>query len=338
MYSFLAVSLLASLSVAQVHQINCEQLRIQPIADFARTFPSYPSVDRNYYAKFVDVAGVPIMSSSRTTDAGLIESARWACEMFSLANPAVLQSFINYRGRHAVMARYPQEKTTDVPEHSSLSPKDYWDERARGLGAMPSNPVGSNAEENALCDADDRYRGECIMIHEFAHSMSLLSGNQTFLDRLDQAYSRSMAAGLWQNTYTATNAQEYFAEGVQAWFDCNQYRAQADGVHNDINTREKLKTYDPTLAGIIGEFFRETPLKYSCPNNNPPSTTTTRSATQSGTATASRTSTASSSSTAKPTTPPCDVYGCTDPILSSATTTSAMSMLFMGLFGALLLL
>ena len=41
-------------------------------------------------------------------------------------------------------------------------------------GATVSNPVGSSAEENVMCHANDRYKGEDITVHEFAHSMHLL--------------------------------------------------------------------------------------------------------------------------------------------------------------------
>ena len=60
--------------------------------------------------------------------------------------------------RHAVMGPYPDEVTTDIPEHAFLAsdPNTDWDERARGLGATMSNPVGSSAEENILCHTDDR--------------------------------------------------------------------------------------------------------------------------------------------------------------------------------------
>merc|ERR550534_1274447 len=56
--------------------------------------------------------------------------------------------------RHAVMAAYPQEVTTHIPEHAW--PGAYWNERARGLGATVATPVGSSAEENALCHSNDR--------------------------------------------------------------------------------------------------------------------------------------------------------------------------------------
>ena len=74
------------------------------------------------------------------------------------------------------MAAYPAELTTHIPEHAWLGAA--WNERARGLGATVALPVGSSAEENALCHSNDRYRSEDITIHEFAHSLMLLGFTQ----------------------------------------------------------------------------------------------------------------------------------------------------------------
>ena len=54
----------------------------------------------------------------------------------------------------------------------------------------------------------------------------------------------SMKKELWKGHYAATNHKEYWAEGVQSYFDCN---APAGGVHNDINTRDKLAKYEAHL-------------------------------------------------------------------------------------------
>ena len=71
-------------------------------------------------------------------------------------NPSVARS-MNARGfRQAVMGNYPSELTTYIPEHAFLDP-GYWNERARGLGATVAVPVGSSAEENAMCYSNDRF-------------------------------------------------------------------------------------------------------------------------------------------------------------------------------------
>jgi len=76
----------------------------------------------------------------------------------------VVPQMITNGFRHAVMGSYPKELTTHLPEYSHLD-SSYWDERARGLGGMPSVPLGSSAEENAMCFSDERYLGENIKIN-----------------------------------------------------------------------------------------------------------------------------------------------------------------------------
>jgi hypothetical protein len=162
----------------------------------------------------------------------------------------------------------PDEMTTDVPEQRKMTPKDYWDKRARGLGGR----VTSCGEENLLNLRGDRYRSENILIHEFAHAihnLGLRTVDRTFDRRLRATYTRAMEAKLWQDTYAATNAGEYWAEGVQSYFDCNN--PPNKGVHNDINTREKLAKYDPDLFKLIDEVFKGSKFRYvRYDKRNPP--------------------------------------------------------------------
>jgi hypothetical protein len=249
---------------------NPSRFRVQPITEFNVTFPSYPPINTHFYEKFVAVDGFPITGSAIPSDEALKETAKWVCLMFGAANPSVKESMIAYSGKMTVIGSYPKELTTQVPEFSYLTPPDYWNERARGLGATPSIPTGACAEENVLCDSDDRYRGECIMVHEFAHSMTLLSGNSTFLDKLQSAFTNSVIhKNLWANTYSATNAQEYFADAVQAWMGCQSYQNPADGVDGPINTIDRIQQYDPELFSLLQEFFpRNFALRYNCPNRS----------------------------------------------------------------------
>ena len=49
--------------------------------------------------------------------------------------------------------------------------------------------------------------------------------------------------------------REYFAEGTQSFFNVNAYSDPPNGIHNTINTRDKLRYYDPTLYGLVKEVF-----------------------------------------------------------------------------------
>jgi hypothetical protein len=249
-------------------QCSLGRFRVQPIPEFAETFPTYPPIDSQFYKKFVSVDGFPITSSAIPSDEALKETAKWVCLMLLAARPSVKASMIAYHGKMTVIGSYPKELTTQVPEFSYLTPPEYWNERARGLGATPFRPTGACAEENVLCASEDRYRGECIMVHEFAHSMTLLSGNSTFLDKLQTTFENSVTKKkLWANTYSATNAQEYFADAVQAWLGCQSYQFPEDGVDGPINTIDRIQSYDPDLFILLQEFFpRNFTLKYTCPD------------------------------------------------------------------------
>src|SRR5262249_13550872 len=147
--------------------------------------------------------------------------------------------------RLAVMAW--NEFTTDIPEHSDLKTQVYWDRRARGLGATRARPAVSCAEENILCYPGDPYAAENILIHEFAHTIHEIGLGRldpTFDRRLKAAFKDATERGLWKNTYAGSNPSEYWAEGVQDWFDNNR---ENDSQHNQINTRAELKEYDPPL-------------------------------------------------------------------------------------------
>ena len=84
----------------------------------------------------------------------------------------------------------------------------------------------------------------------------------TFDSRLEAAYDAAMEAGLWKGKYAGVNHHEYFAEGVQSWFDDNR---ENDHDHNHVDTREELLEYDPGLARICREVFGDTELRYSKP-------------------------------------------------------------------------
>ena len=169
--------------------------------------------------------------------------------------------------RVGVMARY--EGTTDIPEHAHLARDTSlnWDLRARGLGGTKWLPLTTCAEENILGYQIDKYHAEDILVHEFAHSIHLigiLTVYPDFNERLKKAYDAALAAGKWKDTYAATNIEEYWAEGVQDWFNVNAEVPKPDGKHNQVNTRKELKAYDRGLYDILSEFFPATNEQISC--------------------------------------------------------------------------
>jgi cyclophilin family peptidyl-prolyl cis-trans isomerase len=231
---------------------------VGPVAEDLRTeFDLAP-----FYAKSVTIGSFPVVGSANVSDAALLEAA-WIVERMIGGRDDILEAMADQSVRLVVMAW--NEFTSDVPEHSHLEPAVYWDRRARGLGATPEAPAVSCAEENLLAFPGDPYEQENILIHEFAHAIHAMGLNRvdpTFDERLRAAYGRAKNAGLWRGTYAIANPAEYWAEGVQSWFDDNR---ENDALHNRVNTRTELKEYDPELAGLCAEVFGVREWRYRKP-------------------------------------------------------------------------
>ena len=216
-----------------------------------------------FYTKYVSAHGLPVVGSAKVSDYALREAAYLVDQMLD-HRPEIREAMIKSKIRVAVMAY--SERTTDIPEHREMTPKTYWDFRARGLGASPRTPVVSCAEENLLNYPGDPYSTENILIHEFGHGIDgvgLRAVDPTFRTRLREAYRHAFDKGLWKGTYAASNPGEYWAEGVQSWFDTNR---QNDSQHNHVDTRDELKTYDPDLAKLCADVFGDGPWRYVRPD------------------------------------------------------------------------
>lgn len=219
-----------------------------------------------FYKKYVDVNGLPLISSWRVPDSAFVAAHRTLYAMTCMLPKNVLDSMVARGTRIAIMARY--EGTTDIPEHRYLAADTAlnWDLRARGLGGDLQLPLTSCAEENVLAYQIDKYHAEDILIHEFAHSIHLIGlmlAVPDFDSRLKLLYEKAKANGILDGTYRITDKEEYFAEAVQDWFNVNAEMPHADGKHNWCNTREELREYDPDLYALLAEFFPATDLQIS---------------------------------------------------------------------------
>ncbi|MCB1230193.1 MAG: hypothetical protein KDN19_08005 [Verrucomicrobiae bacterium] len=220
-----------------------------------------------FYRKYLSADGIPIVSSEKVSDFALKEVA-FLIEKMIGDRPDLLKAIAAARVRFSIMA--PTEYTTDIPEHSHLDPPEYWDRRARGIGSTPDHPAVSCGEENLLDFRGDPYSTECIFVHEFAHTIHQQGLNEVdpgFQKRLESVFAKAKLKGLWKGKYAGTNPAEYWAEGIQSWFDCNR---QNDFEHNYVNTREELKEYDPGLAALVESVFGESPWRYRKPKDRDP--------------------------------------------------------------------
>jgi cyclophilin family peptidyl-prolyl cis-trans isomerase len=215
-----------------------------------------------FYQKYLDAHGLPVVGSTNVSDYAMREAVWIITHMLEL-HPEVLRVMGTNGARLVVMAN--NEYTTDLPEQADRRPKVFQDRRSRGLGGR----VCSCAEENLLCFPNDPYSLENILVHEFGHAIAgvgMRAIDSTFNQRLQAAYRKATAAGLYKGTYAGSNPAEYWAEGVQDWFDNNR---ENDAQHNWVNTRAELKQYDPSLAELCNEVFGEVPWRYKKPMDRP---------------------------------------------------------------------
>jgi len=230
---------------------------VKPVPDTLQLHP--------YYKKYCDATGIPVIASEDVRDEALTMAAGIIPLMLAKRDD-VKQAMIDQRCK--VMIVGEQEEVCDLPEYAHIcdTPEHvaYWNRRARGFGGAPEDAFSASCgEENLLCLEGDRYAGESILVHEFAHlihTVGIVAVNSGFDERLEAIRQGAVEKGLWQNTYAISNKEEYFAEAVQSFFNCNRFAPMADGVHNDINSREKLKVYDPEIYALLLDYFPETDL------------------------------------------------------------------------------
>jgi hypothetical protein len=77
----------------------------------------------------------------------------------------------------------------------------------------------------------------------------------TLDDRLRDLHTQAINSGAIRNTYAAQNIREYYAEGVQSWFNVNICREPLNGIHNHICTNASLARHNPALHRLLAEQY-----------------------------------------------------------------------------------
>ena len=243
---------------------------VQPVG----TPPASLGVDP-FYAKYVDAAGIPVLSSAKVPDPALL-AARAIVEGMLAHRPDLARALVAERFRVAIMAR--DEGTLDLPEQRDwkkpdradprltycerkhyderigrLTDRAYWNARARGMAGR----LTSGATEDLLGQRASRYYGETIFLHEFSHDVldAIQLADPALYAEVERAYAAALKAGRWKREYASTSVGEYWAEGSQFWFNSNRI-AIFDG--RQVLSDADLKAYDPPLYAALGKAYGPT--------------------------------------------------------------------------------
>src|SRR3990172_6566425 len=192
---------------------------------------------REFYKKYLDVGGMPVVASAEVDDKALRRTYEIVTHMLA-GRPDVVEHMVQRQMYLIVIGK--DQLYTAMPEYRDMPNPEFWNERVRGTGGRPT----SFGEENLLSLPLDRYDDESIAVHEFCHTIdgALRSLDSDWSHRRDAAYRNAVAKGLYKNAYAGSNAGEYWAEIGQAYFDCNRVN---NWNHGPIGNREQLKVYDP---------------------------------------------------------------------------------------------
>jgi hypothetical protein len=209
--------------------------------------------EHDFFSKRLDYKGIAIKAHHDVADQAMLAAHErlammlcnlpLACGKMSAAGVA-----LHIIGRHQVTTDLPEwrhDKGKRIDEYGGLTR----DERTRGMGGL----LTSCGEENLLKLEEDRYRGRDICVHEFAHAIFFYGTTPAIRPRFEAQLQRSLAKGLWVDSYAGSNVDEFFAELTMWYF----------GTHGDMGMkgekpadgRDGLKAYDPEAFALFEAFY-----------------------------------------------------------------------------------
>jgi hypothetical protein len=224
-----------------------------------------------FYRRACVVAGLPVVASGTVDPAALVAAGGVLAGMLQ-GRPDLVEELVARRFRLGVIG--VDQRAVDLPEYRDLPrsyPRTDWD-AARAYGATPGRPLAAVPEENLLCSARDSYPGQSVLTHELGHSvldMAVIPRDPGFEGRVERAFEHATGLAVYRDTYAMTNADEYWAEGVQDFFDASRVghgtSGGGDGYDGPIWSRDTLRAEDPMLYELVAEVFTEVDYRPSCP-------------------------------------------------------------------------
>jgi hypothetical protein len=254
--TFLLLSALAALSCGKDSPAQTKppvRRSVVPTAE-ARMF----GIDTNYYEKYVSLSdgadSIPIVAAAKVSDEAM-EKARIVCRVLTATLPK--GALFELRRQRVYLAIFGNTEYPDALPGwpAGIDAKRY----GGGFGPAPNYRACGIHEGDILRNQYDRYKTENIVVHEFGHAIKnyalelLIPG---FKKRVQTLYETATASGKWANTYAGSNADEYWAECVQSYFDLNAPGpVNGDGIHNNIYTRSALQSYDQEMYALLEEVY-----------------------------------------------------------------------------------
>jgi hypothetical protein len=226
-----------------------------------------------YYTKFTWAREFTVLGSKHVRDEALLRVNDTIRKMFAYRHD-ILKALIEAGVRLVVLGR--DEKLSDLPEFKAARTQAGFDE-VRYLDYTPALKLLVVPEENVLGSPGDPFAGRCMTIHVLARAMYQVTGLRpvdpdfdqrrdkqqyelrvkrmdiAFDQKLQKLHEEALKKNLWRGTAAARHRIEYWAAGVEAYFDAAGDGPAPHGADRRIGTREALKAYDPDLYALVEE-------------------------------------------------------------------------------------
>ena len=224
-----------------------------------------------YYTKFTFSREFPVLGSKQVSDDALLRANDTIRKMFAYRHD-VLKAMIADGARLVVLGE--TEKLSDLPEFKDDTDRS---DLVRYFDYSPTLKLMVVPEENVLGRPGEPFAGKDMVVSVFAKGMYRVAGlrpvdpefekqrnRQQYelrVKRLDLELDKKVAAlheaasklKLWAGTAAARDRFEYWAAGVEAYFDAAGSGVAPNGADRPIATREALKAYDPDLYTLVDE-------------------------------------------------------------------------------------
>ena len=120
---------------------TCNRVRALP-SNLRYASEMYPEGLTQFYQKYTEAYGIPVVSSSRVPDDAL-KRACYVLRFLMADHSGIRNGYYRRYGRVGIMAT--TEYTTNIPEHRWPEPT-FWNARARGLGATERWPISTGTD------------------------------------------------------------------------------------------------------------------------------------------------------------------------------------------------
>jgi hypothetical protein len=224
-----------------------------------------------YYTKFTYAREFPVLGSKQVADEALLKANDTIRKMFAYRHD-ILKAIIVDGARLVVLGRF--EKLSDLPEfkNGKVSVDDV-----RYLDYSPAVKLIVVPEENILGLPSDPFAGKCIVVSSFARAMYHVTALRPvipdfqkqrslqqyelrvkrmdiqFDNKLKSLFEQAAGREIWKGTPAARDRVEYWAAGVEAYFDAAGAGLPPIGADRPITTREAIKAHDSALYKLVDE-------------------------------------------------------------------------------------